>query len=349
MQTWSVEGTLLPEGGPVAWWVAHGVLRDEPVPDAEPLPGRFVLPGLVDAHCHLSVAVGPDGPVALDARQAAGNLTALAASGVLGVRDTGGPRGVVLSLQPAARDPLLLACGRFLSTPGQYYPAVFEPVVPEQLLEAAEDELRQGARWLKVVADFPADQTPPAVPTYDLDVLRQLVDLAHLRGARIAAHTTTGYASDLVAVGIDSIEHGPALTDDDVARLGSRGGAWTPTLGAVLAVDDRSTPEQRARVAERREQLRETLPRAVAAGVRVLTGSDVVGDVPGEVALLVEHGLAPAAALAAASSAAREYLHLPGLRPGDSADLVSYEQDPRDDPEVLRRPAAVLRAGIRVA
>jgi imidazolonepropionase-like amidohydrolase len=57
----------------------------------------------------------------------------------------------------------------------------------------------------------------------------------------------------------------------------------------------------------------------------------------------------PADALAAASTAARRYLGLPGLEPGAPADLVCYPADPRDDPEVLAHPSAVVIRGKRVA
>lgn len=79
----------------------------------------------------------------------------------------------------------------------------------------------------------------------------------------------------------------------------------------------------------------------------ILAGTDVVGTVAEEVALLVELGLEPERALAAAGPAAREFLGLPGLRAGDPADLVTFHDDPRDDPSVPARPAAVVVAGRR--
>jgi len=68
-----------------------------------------------------------------------------------------------------------------------------------------------------------------------------------------------------------------------------------------------------------------------------MTGTDVVGTVAREVALLAE--LAPTAALAAASTAARRYLGLAGLTEGRPADLVTYHDDPRDDPTLLAQPS----------
>lgn len=59
-------------------------------------------------------------------------------------------------------------------------------------------------------------------------------------------------------------------------------------------------------------------------------------------------GVPPVAALAAATTAARGYLGLPSLSDGAPADVVTYHHDPREDPGVLSRPAAVLRGGHRI-
>ena len=72
-------------------------------------------------------------------------------------------------------------------------------------------------------------------------------------------------------------------------------------------------------------------------GVRVLTGSDVVGTVAGEIDLLVKHGLTVSQALVAASTGAQDYLGLSG-----DGNLVTYDADPREHPEVLATPAAIV-------
>jgi imidazolonepropionase-like amidohydrolase len=82
---------------------------------------------------------------------------------------------------------------------------------------------------------------------------------------------------------------------------------------------------------------------AIESGVTVLTGSDVVGSVWREVALLVELGLSPEQALAAASTRAEQYLGC-----ADDGSLVTYPTDPRDDPWTLTNPAAVVIRGVRV-
>ena len=87
---WSVRAVPLPDGDrPADLWIdAAGCVSAGPVPDAEPLPGRYVAPGLVDAHAH--PCVGP-GPAARNHAETLDELTAWAASGVCLVRDTGSP------------------------------------------------------------------------------------------------------------------------------------------------------------------------------------------------------------------------------------------------------------------
>ena len=349
MAAWRVEAIRLPEGEPVEAGITDtGRWTSRPPSGAERLPGRFVLPGLVDAHCHLSVAAGPDGwPMALDAEAARANLARARASGVTAIRDTGSPASVTLEL--LASEPDLVACGRFLAPPERYFPALHEPVPAEGLVEAALAEVAAGARWVKLVADFPllrpGEAPKEPEPSYELADIRRLVDAVHAAGARVAAHTTTRYVTDLVGAGIDSVEHGTSIEEADLVALGERGGAWTPTLCATFGGrQGGDTPER----AEAQERLRYLLPMAAERGVVIMTGTDVVGTIAREVALLAELGLAPAAALAAATTQARRFLGRSDFVDGEYADLVGYDDDPRDDPAVLARPVAVVARGVRV-
>jgi imidazolonepropionase-like amidohydrolase len=171
-----------------------------------------------------------------------------------------------------------------------------------------------------------------------------MVDLAHSREARVAAHVNTDHVSDLIRVGIDSVEHGTALTERDLETLGARGGAWTPTLCASVSPSPNETPEQTARRRARSEYLASILPLTEQYGVRVLTGSDVVGTVAREIDMLVQHGLSVEQALTAASTGAQDFLGLTG-----AGSLVTYDADPREHPEVLATPAAVVLNNRRIS
>jgi imidazolonepropionase-like amidohydrolase len=350
---WRVQAVLLPDDiDRQDRWLTRDGWRDDPVADAEDLPGRFALPGLVDAHSHLSFGMANGGLVMLDAAGAEANRDRYATEGVALVREAGGAPDVVLALPTSPDRPFIVAASRHLAPRGLYYEEAHLPAEPDQVVDIALADLAAGARWVKLVADFPAVRPPdpaawqPPVQTYDLEIVRRVVTAAHAVGARVAAHVTLPLAADLVRLGIDSVEHGTALDEQTVAEMARRGTAWTPTLCAVLSHTP-DAPEQRRRLtAERRERFCYLLPIAVRQDVPVLTGSDVVGSVPREVALLVSCGVEPLDALRAATTTAVRFLgtDLAGVPPA----VVTYAADPRNHPEVLARPAAVVIGGVRV-
>jgi imidazolonepropionase-like amidohydrolase len=338
---WTFSGTFL-DGHPGDRMVAG---TGEP----EDLPGRYALAGLVDAHSHPTVAVDKHGPYLSDGEYGAARLKEYAASGITVIRDAGGRSQATLGFArtAVAGHPVVTAAGRFLAPANRYFPRMHSPVAPDELAAAIRTEVAAGAAWVKIIGDFPEWGEDGPVPestaaTYDLGTLRQAVDAAHSAGARVAVHSNLP-ESGLVGIGADSIEHGTALGHSELEALGARGGAWTPTLCAVLQNRDSPDPAVRSRAGELRERLRDCLPYAASHGVRVLAGTDVVGTIPDEIALLAGHGLTVGQAIAAAGSLARDFL---GIHP--EGDIVTYDADPREDPGVLARPAAIVIRGVRV-
>lgn len=339
---------------PVDLWVdAAGCLVTEPVPDAERLPGRYVVPGLVDAHAHPAVGWAAGMPVALDKSETLNVLAAWAACGVCLVRDTGSAGGSVLQLDLVSGMPRVQAAGRFLAPAGRYFPALLPEAVPqERLTELAVGELARGGQWVKVIADFPpvADGMPSGPPgvTYSHEAIKAMVVAVHAAGGRVAAHVTTDVVSELVRAGVDSIEHGTAIDESALQLMAQTGAAWTPTLCAVLGLPDTASEAARRRVAEHQQRLPELLPLAHRLGVPVLAGTDTAGTIAREVALLAEHGLEPSAALKAATTTGYRFLGEPFDQAGQPATLVTYESDPRDDLAILSLPQAILIDGIRL-
>jgi imidazolonepropionase-like amidohydrolase len=184
-----------------------------------------------------------------------------------------------------------------------------------------------------------------AEATYRTASLAQIAAAVHAAGARVAVHSTIPDAGELVAVGVDSIEHGYGLDRAAIEEMARRGTAWTPTIGALLALLDAPdmTPARRDRLQEGRTRVAELLPLAARLGVPVLAGTDVTGSIPREVALLAQLGLDPKDALAAASIWPRQFLGAAAC-----ADIVTYHHDPRDDPDQLADPAAVVVDGSRL-
>lgn len=353
---WHVHGVNLPDGtAPRDWWIADGRWHDAAVPGARQLPGGWVLPGgLVDAHVHLTMNFGrvmphPDGSPAL----VAANHAAQRRAGVLAVRDAGCAWGGIPDAPPTG--PRLQRAGSIMAPAGRGYPNVCRSVAADQLVDVALAEIAAGASWVKVLGDFPGPDGNwfTAPPNYPCEALTALVREAHAAGARVMAHSTGLAAPDLVAAGVDSIEHGMVLSESLVAEMADRGIAWSLTLSTAekhigpLAKQD--TPVG-AYIRGRLDHVRGLLPLAVARGVPLLAGADEIGMgvVSREVACLTGFGLTGAQALAAASTSARAWLGFPAPRTGEPADLVTFAADPRHDVSVLDRPAAIVFDGVLV-
>jgi len=147
--------------------------------------------------------------------------------------------------------PAVQAAGRFLAPAGRYYPDLLDtPVEEADLVSAAMAEIGRGAAWVKVIADFPdLAAGTDAQASYPAAAIARLAAAAHQAGARVAVHSTVPGAGQLIAVGVDSVEHGFGLDEDAIRAMAGRGTAWTPTLGALLALRDAPgiTPQRRRR------------------------------------------------------------------------------------------------------
>ncbi|MEJ2868542.1 amidohydrolase family protein [Actinomycetospora sp. OC33-EN08] len=333
---------------------ADGLIGLEPVADADRIDG-WILPGLVDAHCH--VGIGPDGPVELEEARSQGHTDA--ASGALLVRDCGSP----VDTRPLDDDPAMpeiVRAGRHLARPKRYIRGL--PIDAEDPAELPRLVAEQAAvnPWVKLVGDWIDRDAGDLTPLWPDEVLREAMDAAHAHGARVTAHVFGEHAlPGLIGAGIDCIEHGTGLTDETIAMMVSHGTALVPTLINVenfpsfADAAGEKFPAYGAHMRELYARSRETVAAAIDAGIPVYAGTDAGGGIRhgrivDEIAALAEVGLGTERALAAASSAARAWLGRPGLEDGAPADVVVVPEDPRTDTSALRRPVAVLRRGRRL-
>jgi len=333
---------VLPEDEARDLWVDCGRLTTRPLTDAELLPGRFALAGLVDAHAHLALAPADGSATSLETVLASLRLNRDA--GVLLVRDVGAPQSVTLRLEADPALPRYQVAGRWHARKDRFFEQWHDPVEPDELLAAAIAEIHAGARWIKVLADWRAPEL-----TYPPALLEALAEAVHNAGARLAVHAQWDGVREVVAAGADSIEHGCLIDRETVRSMAERGTAWTPTISTFA---DELPLEAPAAAHERRaawlENYRAMLPVAAAAGVVIMAGTDTAGTVVDEVRTLIEFGLTPVQALRAATTDARRFLGEASLDDGAPADVVTFEEDPREDPSALARPASVVLAGYRV-
>jgi imidazolonepropionase-like amidohydrolase len=317
----------------------------------------WVLPGLVDAHCH--VGLGKDGPIpdrALQEAQAVSDRDA----GTLLIRDAGSP--VDTRWVDARQDlPVIIRAGRHIARSRRYIRNLAQEVEPEDLTAAVREQAARGDGWVKLVGDWIDRDTGDLAPCWPAAVLKEAIAAAHEAGARVTAHCFgEDCLPDLVAAGIDGIEHASGLWDDDVRAAAARAGiAVVPTLvntanfPSFAAAGEAKFPRYAAHMRALYERRYVTVLDAYDAGVPIFCGTDAGGGVPHglvarEVAELVAAGLPPTAALDAACWGARAWLGRPALAEGAPADLVAYAEDPRADVGVLTQPRAIVLRGLRV-
>ena len=345
-------GVVLPDGEHRELWITDGRISSEPVPDAETLAG-FLVPGLVDAHCHPGIGVG--GPVSLE--EATEQALTDRRAGTLLIRDCGLPIDV-RPLQARADLPTIIRAGKHLALTKRYIPGLgIELEDPEQLPAAVAEQAADGDGWVKLVGDWIDRGVGDLAPLWPDDVLAEAIKVAHEGGARVTAHVFGEAAlPGLIAAGIDCLEHGTGLSSDQLAELARNDVALVPTLINIdnfpgIADMARRYPAYAAHMRALHAGVREMVATAIEAGVRVFAGSDAGGMVEhgrlvDEIEALHGAGMSREDALASASWAARDWLGHPGIAEGAPADLLVYASDPRDDLGVLRHPEHIVLGGV---
>lgn len=347
-----VRGVVLPEEEHRDLYVLDGRVTYEPVAAAETVAAGWVVPGLVDAHCH--IGLGPQGAVDRDEteRQALAERDA----GVLLARDCG-VAADTRWLDERGDLPAVIRAGRHLARTRRYLRNYGEELEPDDLPAAAARQARRGDGWVKLVGDWIERERGDLAPCWPKEALVEAVRTAHDSGARVTVHSfgEDGLA-DLLDAGVDCLEHGTGLDDDLLAVMAARGVALVPTLINIETFP--AIAESAARFPAYAEHMRRlhagARPRvraAYEAGVPIFAGTDAGGSlahgrIGDEVQALHEAGLPAEDALAAASWSARAWLGRPALLvEGAPADFVVLPADPRADLRVLAAPRRVVLRG----
>ncbi|WP_129838968.1 amidohydrolase family protein [Streptomyces sp. RFCAC02] len=324
-------------------------------------PGRdvvtlsgWVLPGLVDAHCH--VGLGPHG--AVDAATAERQAVTDRDAGALLLRDAGSPADTRWTEERPDLPPIIRA-GRHIARTRRYIRNYAHEVEPEDLAAYAAREARRGDGWVKLVGDWIDREAGDLAPCWPAGALRGAIAAAHAEGARVTAHCfAEDSLRDLVEAGIDCVEHATGLTEETVPLFAEHGVAIVPTLVNIATFPDLAAggeakyPRWAAHMRRLHARRYDTVRAAHDAGVPIYTGTDAGGSLPHgliarEVAELVRAGIPRLAAVGAATWDARAWLGRPGLTEGAPADLVVYDADPRADVAVLGAPRHIVLGGVR--
>jgi imidazolonepropionase-like amidohydrolase len=353
--------------------------------------GLTVLPGLIDCHDHLAFhgyelasRWGLSEPGSTRNLRTARVIEQTLAAGYTTVRDAGGlDAGFRLAVEEGLiQGPRLLTAvaivspvggiGDRVSPSGHECMVPHDPALPASVANGVEDVrrvvrtmIRAGADVIKCATTGGASSRAghgPKDPAFDRDEMRALVDEAHAHGRKVMCHALGGPGLKVaLEAGVDSIEHGCYLDEDPewIPMMAERGIVLTPTLLVYEYHSESKAAHVRERSRALREHHRASIQRALAAGVRVVAGTDAGGHghPPNarELPLLVSAGLTPMQALQAATGWAAECVGLEReigtLEKGKRADLIAVAGDPLGDVSVLADPdriRLVLKDGVVV-
>lgn len=351
-----LDGVMLPSGERTGVWISDGRVSYTPIDGAVTIATDvWIMPGLVDAHCH--IGLGADGAVSAEVaeQQAITDRNA----GTLLIRDAGSPIDTHW-LDEQADKPRLIRAGRHIARPKRYIRNFAAEVEPDQLVAEVARQAVRGDGWVKLVGDWIDRDVGDLAPLWPYEVAKAAIDEAHRLGARVTAHCFEEESvQQLVRAGVDGIEHGTGLDADTIELMAQRQVALVPTLinlenFPIFAEAGRAKfPRYATHMLALHERRRQTIGAAIEAGVPVYAGTDAGGTLPhglisSEIGLLSELGGAEFA-LGAASWRARQWLGAQAAGDGESADLVVYAADPRLVPAVTAHPALVILRGVVVA
>ena len=349
------------------------------------LPGKTILPGLIDMHVHLDSNPRYGGYSRLQftdsfwVAQGVRNARDMLEAGFTTVRNVGSDDYSDVGYKQAIDEglitgPRIVPAAYALGATGGHCDQTFlppsfkakSPAVgdnPQELRARVREQRKYGAEVIKVCATGGvfSRNTEPGQQQLSEDELRAIADEAHQWGLRTAAHAH-GAAGIKAAIraGIDTIEHA-SLVDEEGIRLAAerKQPVWfsmdifntdyTQAEGARNGVLEENLRKDREVAQIQRDNFR----RAHKAGVRMVFGSDAGvmphGTAAGQFRVMVDYGMTPMEAIQAATRNAAQALGREGdvgaIAVGRYADLVAVDGDPSRDVRLLEKPAVVIKGG----
>lgn len=361
-----VDGELITAAGPAA---------STPIPGGATVidrSGDFVMPGLIDAHTHITVRPGLGDqigqlmqPVDRQVMRGVGNLRRMLRSGVTSARVMGEENWIDLTFKEQIAKgeivgPKLIVSTRMITQSNGHGRALSAFDGVDEVCKASRENLYRGAEFLKLFITGGVSSTKGGgirAASYSFDEMRVAVEEAERAFTYVAAHAIGGPGIRLgVEAGIRTIEHANMATDDDLALI-KETGAWVVLTQSILLhptgieQGDRHNPVVMAKLKDARAQAAERLPAIVASGVRYAVGTDSMhGLLPFEAAKLVDWGVSNGDALLAVTRWAAECCRIEEttgtISPGRAADLIAIDGNPLERITDLERVTTIIKNGV---
>jgi len=342
-----------------------------------------VLPGLIDAHTHLTFNPDTEGyrglgiSIPREALTGARNARVTLLAGFTTVRNVGAGGYSDIALRDAINagdvpGPRIEASGPALGITGghcdnnllapQFH--AFELGVADgvpAVMAKVRENIKYGSDVIKFCATggVLSQGDSPELEQYSPEEMRALIQEAHRLGRKAAAHAHGALGiKDAVLAGVDSIEHGSFINEEDIQLMKERGTYLVPTL----YLDDwflenyqklGLTENMVAKAKYVMPEARQHVGRAFHEGVKVAFGTDAAVYPHGlnarEFPVMVKLGMTPLAAIQAATLNAADLLgwadRVGSLEPGHFADLIAVEGDPLQDFSILQNVKVVMKGG----
>ena len=278
-----------------------------------------------------------------------------------GYADVGIKRAIEKGIIPG---PRMIVAGRALVATGSYGPKGFAPHVQvplgaevadgADLVKVVRDQIGKGADVIKVYADYRWGPFGQAMPTYTLDELKTIVEVAMSSGRHVVAHAATAEGMRRATLaGVQTIEHGDGGTREVFQLMKERGVALCPTLAAGDAIMQYRGWKKGAEPDPGRiQRKKESFNTALEVGVPIIAGGDVGvfphGDNVRELEMMVEYGMDTGDVITAVTSGNADLLNLPNLgrlKTNFIADVIAIKGNPFQHISSLREVMLVLKNG----
>lgn len=346
------------------------------------LKGMTLMPGIIEGHSHILLHPYNETSwndqvlkesIAERSARAVNHLKASLMAGVTTMRDLGseGAGYADVGLKQAVQKgvipgPRLLVAGKAIVASGSYGPKGFREGVHvplgaepadgyDDLIKVTRDQIGNGADFIKVYADYRWSPDNKAAPTFTLDELKTIVEIAESSGRYVVAHAASPEGMRrAIEAGVRTIEHGDGGTLEVFQLMKEKGVGFCPTIAAGWSIEiyngyDLLKDEETPRLVNKRASIK----LAQQAGVNWVFGGDVGvfphGENYIEAALMKEYGIDELTIIKSMTSGNAQTFHLDKLgqlKEGFLADIIAVDGNPLSDFERLEMVSFVMKDGV---